>query len=60
VEIVGIVRHQFQSKPGALALTLYQGEQVIVRNTYELTYYDLTRVGWRERLVRWLADSLLR
>jgi hypothetical protein len=58
--MVGVVRHPFQSEPGALALTLYQGEQVIARNTYDLTYYDPAMPGWRERLVRWLANMLLR
>jgi beta-mannosidase len=60
VKIVGILRHQFQSEPRALALTLYQGEQIIARNAYDLTYYDPATPGWRERLVRWLANMLLR
>jgi beta-mannosidase len=59
-QVIGALRHQFLSEPGDLRLALCQGERVIARNTYDLTYYDPTSAGRRERLVRWLADVMLR
>jgi beta-mannosidase len=59
-QVIGTLRHQFLSEPGDLKLALCQGERVIARNTYDLTYCDSTSVGRRERLVRWLADVMLR
>jgi beta-mannosidase len=60
VRVVGTLRHQFHAEPRELGLVLRRGDRLIARNTYDLTYYDPTLVGWRERLVRWLADTLLR
>jgi beta-mannosidase len=59
-QTVGALCHRFQVEPRELRLTLYQGERVIARNAYDLTYHDPTPAGWRERLVRWAADVLLR
>ncbi|MEJ2554862.1 MAG: hypothetical protein P8186_01250 [Anaerolineae bacterium] len=59
-QVIGTLRYQFLSEPGDLRLALCQGERVIARNTYDLTYYDPTPAGRRERLVRWLADVMLR
>ncbi len=60
VAVVGVLRHQFRAEPRELGLALYQGERIVARNTYDLTYRDLTPVVWRDRLARWLADVLLR
>jgi hypothetical protein len=59
-QVVGTMRHQFQVEPGELDLILRQSDRMIARNAYDLTYYDPTKASWRERLVRWLADALLR
>jgi len=61
VHVVSTLHHRFQTEPHDLRLTLCQGSQVIARNCYELAYYyDPTMPGWRERLMRWLADVALR
>lgn len=59
-QVIGALRHQSLSEPGDLRLALCQEERVIARNAYDLTYYDPTPAGRRERLVRWLADAMLR
>ena len=60
VQVVGSLRHQFETEPHELKCALYQGNRPITSNHYDLTYYDSTMPGWRERLVRWLADVALR
>jgi hypothetical protein len=59
-QVLGTLYYQLPSKPCELKLILRQGERVIARNTYDLTYYDPTPAGRRERLMRWLADATLR
>jgi hypothetical protein len=59
-QTVGTLCHRFHGKPYELTLTLRQGERMIAHNAYDLTYHDPTPAGWRERLVRWAADALLR
>jgi hypothetical protein len=59
-QVVGTLRHRLEGEPYTLRLTLYRGDQVLAGNTYDLTYHDPTPAGWREQLVRWAADALLR
>jgi beta-mannosidase len=59
-EVVGVLRHQFQTEPHDLQLTMNHGGRVIAYNYYDLTYDDPAMPGWRERLVRWLARMALR
>ncbi len=60
VQVLGELRYQFQVQPGEVELTLHQGNQVVARNSYDLRYHDPTPVGWRDRLIRWLGDAMLR
>jgi beta-mannosidase len=60
VQVVGALRTQFQAEPRELGLVLYQGDRIVSRNRYDLTYYDSTPVSWQYRLVRWVAEALLR
>lgn len=59
-QTVGVLRHRFESEPCELELVLHRGDRVIARNIYDLSYYDPSRIAWKERLVRRLADITLR
>jgi beta-mannosidase len=60
VTVLEPLQHRFHAAPGKLELTLHHKDRLVAHNMYELTYYDPTPIGWRARLVRRLADMLLR
>jgi beta-mannosidase len=59
-QVVGTLRHRFEGEPYVLRLALWRGDRILAHNTYDLTYHDPAPAGWREQLVRWAADALLR
>jgi beta-mannosidase len=60
VQVVGTLHTQFQAEPREIGLVLYQGDRIVSRNRYDLTYYDSTPVARHYRLLRWVAEVLLR
>jgi hypothetical protein len=58
--LVGLLNHQLTTAPQQLDLSLYQQEQLIAQNQYDLTWQDLTRSSLAGRWRRWIADWVMR
>jgi beta-mannosidase len=60
VRPVGALTHRLTGPPRQLSLTLHQRDELLARNSYDLTWSDESSAGLFSRLRRWLADWVLR
>jgi beta-mannosidase len=60
VSVLEALQHRFETEPAKLEFTLHHKNRLVAHNVYELDTYDPAPIGWRARLVRRLADRLLR